>query len=454
MNPPLDSFASPHSVSQASLLDTMAVLRDVVLPTMAKGPLIRRRKVVGLAERRGLDDKAVIRMQKLRDKYGPGPLLLRIPLRHQAVILSADDASRILDHAPEPFAAATMEKRAALGHFQPDGVLSSHGQERAIRRRLNEQTLETGCPVHGMADHFARIADEEMAEVAAIALKRNELDWDSFFIGWYRMVRRIVLGDAARDDHELTDLLEQLRRRANYAFLRPKDRKTRAAFLNRLRRYLDQADPLSLAGRMAEACTDPAQQPHHQLPQYLFAFDPGGMASFRTFAVLAAHPEIEAKVRHEIGAAGDVPQLPLLRACFMDVLRLWPTTPAILRETTRTVRWHSGQLEKGTQILIFAPFLHRDDKTLAQAHRLDPSLWQQGNERPDLGLLPFSHGPVICPAVRFVPLIATLAMKSLLSRSRLTLSEDQRLSPERLPGTLDNYTLRFSASAAGLEPAG
>lgn len=447
MNQPITVFSSPHAVSRASIADTIAVLKDVVLPTMAKGPLIRRRKVVGMAERRGLDDKAVTRMQALRDRYGPGPLLLRIPFRHQAVILSPDDARAILSNTPDPFSAATLEKNAALGHFQPDGVLSSTGRDRTIRRRLNEQTLETGCPVHSMAGHFAQVADEEMAQVARTALDQGVLDWDSFFVGWYRMVRRIVLGDAARDDAALTDLLEDLRRRSNFAFLRPKDRTARAAFLDRLRAYLDRADPDSLAGRMAGACSDPDQQPHHQLPQYLFAFDPGGMASFRTLAMLSLHPQVEDQVRRDISDAGPASELPLLRACLLDVLRLWPTTPAILRETTRAVSWHDGQLDKGTHILIFAPFLHRDDQTLSQAHRFDPALWQRDNERPDLGLIPFSHGPVICPAVRFVPLIATFAMRSLLSRVRLGLNDGQRLTPERLPGTLDNYTLSFAATS-------
>lgn len=450
MTPSVNVFTSPHAVSQASILDTLAVLKDVVLPTLGKGPLIRRRRVVGQAERRGLDDRAVARMQTLREKYGPGPLVLRIPFRHQAVILSAEDARMILEGAPEPFAAATLEKTSALGHFQPDGVLSSHGHERTIRRRLNEETLETGCPVHSMTAHFAAIAEEEMAKVAHEARARGTLDWDSFFTGWYRMVRRIVLGDAARDDAALTDLLETLRQRANLAFLRSKDRTSRDAFLTRLRGYVDRADPRSLAGRMAEACTDPDQQPHHQLPQYLFAFDPAGMASFRTFALLSAHPGIEDEVRQEIldAGAGAAPALDRLRACFLESLRLWPTTPAILRETTRTVAWSKGELKEATQILIFAPFLHRDEATLPQAHRFDPDLWREGNARPDLGLLPFSHGPATCPALRFVPTIATLAMRSLLSRVRLDLNEASRLTPDRLPGTLDNYTLTFSVTDA------
>jgi len=394
----------------------------------------------------GLDAKAVKRMQALRDKYGPGPLRLRIPFRSQAVILSAEDARMVLEGSPEPFAAASLEKRSALNHFQPDSVLASHGHDRTIRRRLNEDTLDTGCPVHSMADHFAAVIDEEMDRICQAALASGTLDWDSFFIGWYRMVRRLVLGDAARDDSELTDLLEKLRYDANLAFLKRKDRKTREQFLTHLRRYVDAADPNSLAGRMAKACTDPNQQPHHQLPQYLFAFDPGAMATFRTLALLSAHPEVEKEVRHELAEAGNAPapRLDLVRACYLDALRLWPTTPAILRETTRDVAWAKGQLEAATQILIYTPFHHRDDQTLPQAHRFDPSLWKNGNARADLGLYPFSDGPVVCPAVNFVPMVTSLALRSLLSRVRLNLNQPERVTPGNLPATLDNYTLSFT----------
>src|SRR5690606_10583396 len=123
------------------------------------------------------------------------------------------DVRAVLRGSPEPFAAATLEKRAALTHFEPDVVLASHGAERATRRKLNEETLETGCPMHSMAAHFARVADEEMAAVSARSLESGTLDWDTFFEGWYRIVRRIVLGDSARDDQELTDMLEALRYR-------------------------------------------------------------------------------------------------------------------------------------------------------------------------------------------------------------------------------------------------
>jgi len=71
-----------HSLPRAGVGDTAAFLMDVFIPTAAKGPLIRRPRAEALAERLGLDRRAVARMQKLDAKYPAGPLLLRLPFRH------------------------------------------------------------------------------------------------------------------------------------------------------------------------------------------------------------------------------------------------------------------------------------------------------------------------------------------------------------------------------------
>ncbi|MCE7982612.1 MAG: hypothetical protein DYG89_15615 [Caldilinea sp. CFX5] len=88
----------------------------------------------------------------MRNKYGSGPLLLRIPIRNQALILSPHHVHRILNGSPEPFATASSEKRAALAHFQPKGSLISQGVERADRRRYNEEVLDTGQTLHRLAN--------------------------------------------------------------------------------------------------------------------------------------------------------------------------------------------------------------------------------------------------------------------------------------------------------------
>lgn len=105
--------------------ETLAVTAEVLAPTLAKGPIIRRPQVVGLIERFELDRRAVRRMQQLRNKYGAGPLLLRTPPgRKQALILDPEHVYRVLDGSPEPFSPASSEKRAALSHFEPAGSSS------------------------------------------------------------------------------------------------------------------------------------------------------------------------------------------------------------------------------------------------------------------------------------------------------------------------------------------
>jgi hypothetical protein len=442
---------SGRKVAKASLLDTALILKDVVVPTLAKGPLIRRRKVVGMAERAHLDDRAVKRMQGLRRKYGNGPLLLAIPFRPQAVLLSAEDVREVLEQSPEPFAAATREKQSALGHFEPENVLASRGRHREIRRDLNEKTLETGCERHSMAGHFAKVVAEEMDLVCAEAMRRGVLDWDGFFTGWMRMVRRIVLGDAARDDAELTDLLERLRYRANYAFLRPKAPGQRQQLLDQLEHYAIEAAPHSLVGEMARHCTDAEQMPHHQLPQYLFAFDPGAMATYRALAMLLLHDDALKRVLAEMREASgeQAPRLPFLRACLLEALCLWPTTPAILRETTSSASWSESRLDENTHLLIFTPFFHRDDETVPNAHRFDPDRWIERIARPEDGFVPFSHGPVQCPAAHFVPMIASLAMRHILTRTKLQVAEPERFPLLRLPGTFDNFSLKFAVPKDG-----
>lgn len=444
--------AQRKDLPRAGLADTLAIVAEVVVPTLAKGVIIRRPHVVGMAAATGADDRAVRRMQKLRAKYGPGPLLLPIPGRPEAVILAPEDVRRVLEGAPEPFAPASAEKRSALDHFEPAVALATTGAERQKRRAFNERVLSTGARVHPMAGQLLAIVEEEAALILEAAHGDGVLDWKRFFPRWYRMVRRIVLGDGARDDTELTDMLATLRRRANWAFLRPRDKKLREAFHARLTGHLERGQTGSLAARIADLPDKAGTAPSHQVAQWLFAFDPAGMATFRSLALLAAHPAVLEQARKEARNAAGGADLPLLRASYLEALRLWPTTPAILRETTRAVEWPQGIMPAGTGILIYAPYFHRDDERLDYAHTFTPRLWLEG-EPSDWPLVPFSMGPAICPAHNLVPMLGSAMLAALIAEYDFTLPEDGPLaSVARLPGTLDNYRLRFSVTP--LRPAG
>lgn len=435
------------SLPKATARETVGLLANVVLPTVAQGPIIRRPKMIALADRLDLDRRAVRHMQRLRDAYGDGPLLLPNPFRPQALILSPDHVHRVLAESPEPFASASTEKRASLSHFQPKGSLISHGAERADRRRFNEAVLETERSAHRLGERFAHVVAEEAGPMLAEARRRGVLDWDGFAAAWFRIVRRVVLGDAARDDHELTGMINGLRADANWAFLRPQRTALRERFEERLGGHLARAEPGSLAAVMAETPVTEVTAPSQQVPQWLFAFDPAGMATFRALALLAAHPEHAERARAEAraGEGGAVPDRPFLRASVLESLRLWPTAPMVLRQSTEATAWETGVMPAKTGILIFAPFFHRDGERLPEADRFAPELWM-GNRRPEeWAFIPFSDGPVRCPGRNVVLLVTSAMLAEMLAASAPRLVPPGRLDARRpLQGTLNPYSLRFA----------
>jgi len=438
------SMSRPRrGLPRASAADTAAFALDVFLPVFAKGVIVRRPRVEGLWARTGIEDRGVRRMQRLRDRYGPGPVMLRLPVREQAVVLSPHHVHRVLQASPEPFSTASSEKRAALGHLEPKGSLVSDGAERADRRRFNEQVLDHGRYVHGMADDLLPVVREEAAAILREARQRGVLDWDGFSQGWFRMVRRVVFGAGARDDHALSRMTYALRKAANWAFLRPRRTALRERFFDRIRQHLDRAEPGSLAGRAAQVRKTAVTEPHQQVAQWLFAFDPAGMATFRALALLAAHPEHAQAARDE-AMAGDPRSLPLLRATVLEALRLWPTTPMILRQTTAETQWEAGAMPQRTGVLVYTPFFHRDETQLPFAHRFAPELWLQERGDADWPLVPFSGGPGVCPARNLVAMLASAMLAALVEEQVPRLARPTRLDTARLPATLDHFSLRFA----------
>lgn len=438
--------------ARASARDTARLAVRVALPTLASGVIIRRKQGVALAARLDADRHAVELLNELRGRYGPGPLHVRLVGRDIAFPLSPEDAERVLDETPEPFSPAGRLKRDALGHFQPHGVLISTGEEREERRGFNEEVLETGRRLHHLAPQFVRTVREEADGLLRRAGGGRELDWDTFGAAWWRTVRRIVLGDSSRDDTTLTDHLGRLRGFGNWSSLIP-TRATaapRERFQRRLRAHLDRAEPGTLAEALARTPAKPGVDPQGQVPHWMFAFDAAGIAAARTLALLATHPAQEQQVRNEL-AIPDLSQpqlLPYTRACVMECVRLWPTTPFLLRESTRETRWGEGTLPEGTAFLVYAPYFHRDGSA-PYGDRFVPEIWLEGTAHTGPALVPFSAGPGVCPGEDLVLLVTSTLIAALMERHDVRLRAPERLlRPDRpLPYTFNHFALRFSAVA-------
>lgn len=433
----------PARPARLGTLDTLAVLTEVIAPTIAKGVLLRRPTVVWIAERLGLDARAVRRLQRLRQRHGAGPLILSKPGRVHVLVLAPEHVREVLEGTPAPYSPATWEKRAALGHFEPLGSLVSTGGERRERRALSESVLEPEAPVHSCAGGFLTKIDTEARRLVAFAGGR--LRWDEFSRAWQRAVRRLTLGEAAADDRELSRMLDRLRARANWAFMARIDTQLRRRFQARLDAYVARAEPDSLAGLIAALPPGRHTAPADQIAHYLFAFDAASIATYRALALLAAHETAAARARAEADAATGTTAgaLPFLRATLHESLRLWPTTPLILRETVRPTELGSAALSPGTNVMIFAPYLHRDRRTLPFADRFAPEIWLDGTAA-GFALVPFSAGPGTCPAHHLVPMLGAAMLAGLYRRREVALTDARQLAPEApMPGTLAHTSLQF-----------
>src|SRR6266536_5809922 len=94
---PADDMASGSArLPRASVAETLRVGLTVLAPILAQGVIRRRPGMVALAERFDADRRAGRVLHRLRDRYGPGPVLLRVPGRRVALVLSPDHVHRVL----------------------------------------------------------------------------------------------------------------------------------------------------------------------------------------------------------------------------------------------------------------------------------------------------------------------------------------------------------------------
>ncbi|MEE6295036.1 cytochrome P450 [Georgenia wangjunii] len=441
------------TLSRASVRDTARILALVLAPTVGRGVIIRREAVLPLAGRLDVDQRACAVLAEVRERYGPGPLRLRAPLLDVAVVLDPDDVGRLLTETPETFTAAERLKRGALTHFEPTGVLVSGRDRRALRRPFNERVLDTSLPVHHLHDRFAQVVREEVDTLLAAqevdAGGALTLRWPPFHATFNRIVRRVVLGDAAADDERLTEVLDELRAQANWSFFRPRSPGRLRELAEGLKAYVRAAEPGSLAAVVAATPAPPGTAPVGQIPQWLFAFDAAGIAVYRALALAASHPDLARRLRAEAAADGGV--LPLARGTVLESVRLWPTTLTILRESLRPTQWSGRTAATGTSFLVVSSFFHRDETRLEHADRCEPEIWLDGRADTSWSLVPFSGGPAGCPGRNLVLAVTSTLLSAVVGGLDARAEGPVRLDPAHpLPRTLDHtsVTLRLRPATA------
>jgi cytochrome P450 len=416
----------------ASLLDNVRFNQAVVVPNALQGLFKRRPRAVAAATAVDIDGQAIGLLRGLKRRHDGRPVWVRVVRDRALLLLGVDDIRRVLEGSPDPFASDPEAKRKGIAHFQPHALTISRGELWQQRRRFADTVLEPDAPTHSLAERFVAIAEEEIGGVAG----GGAVDYDRLHGGYRRLTRRVILGDEAADDEEVSELLGSLMSEANGLPSSPSPDLARLEA--RVGEYLRRAPEGSLAGRAAQAPSTPDTRPDGQLTHWLFATqDTLSLNVMRALVLLATFPDAA-------GADDDEG----LRVTLLEAMRLWPTTPLLSRELLSDMVWHSVRVPAGTNVLISNTFMHRDsDRLGGAADRFTPEGWRDGGAFvDDWGLNFFSHGPQGCPGARLALLLGVASLRAVLERGVLS-PESPQLDPAKpLPHMLDAFRARVKVA--------
>lgn len=413
--------ALPHTTTLESLRFTALV----ALPNLAEGLFSRRPAVTAALDRAGVARRAHRLLAALQARYGDGPIWVKVGGKPTLLVFGPDEIRVVLSGAPAPFASDPEPKLSGMNKFQPHALTISRGEHWSDRRQFTEAVLAHATGSGAIAGRCDSVADEEARAMP------DTLDWPQFHSTIQRIARRIILGDNAADDQQLSAQLVTLMAKANPPG--KGDPELFDTFLTALNRYVDAADAHSLVGQFAAAPVSDITYPTHQVIHWMFAMgDTLAINLWRCLALLATQPEV---LRNAQNAIDDHSYL---AGCLSEAMRLWPSTPALARTLTEPTEWAGEIVAAGTQVMIVNTFNHRDTSRYPEADRFDPTAWTDGPAGASWSFNFFSHGPQGCPGADLALRIGVTVLTALL-RERTPAATGVKLSPhEPLPLTLDN----------------
>ncbi|MET9608483.1 cytochrome P450 [Streptomyces sp. NPDC006512] len=424
---------------RAGLAETLRFVATHTLPVFVRGVANPRFGVMSMYSRIDQPSWSTATLRALKARHGGAPVQVRALSGEMLVLFDEQDIRRFFEEPVDVLAMDAPDKYRSLSVFEPTGVICSHGAVREDRRRVNDRALASDQPVHPSCEEFRTVVEEECRRLTA----RPVVDFPLLWKTMTRISRRVVLGDQAADDQELTDWLVTLRGQGNWMG-RSKPEATRALYGRveaRIARYAADAPAHSLAARaLAEPSpegTDPLGQTHH----WLLGIDLAAPVVARTLLLLAHHPAEQDAARTE--AAARVAGLPRLRACLEESTRLYPIVPDLVRVTRTETQWRGVRYPAGTDVLVPMGFHQRDPDQVDGANLFAPGRWLVPGVHEDTRIAPFSHGGARCPGEHIALLLTSLVCAEVLRGHRITGARPV-LDPGRpLPGVLDTAAIRL-----------
>jgi len=439
-------------IPRASVGESLRFTLTYLLPSLLKGIAIPMPFWTELATRFD-QGRGVATVERLTQRYGGRPVILKSVGGQTLLVLSADDVRRVLESPVAVYGMNAAEKRRLFALFAPDALNGSPPDVRPERRPFNEAVLNYGHEPHVFAERFLRVVHEE---VGAMLADGGTLDYERSLAAFRRISRRCALGDAAADDTELSEEHSRLRGDADWLGLkfwrRGSDARLKASMDERIQRYVAAAEPGTLVSLFATAPAEADTRPNGQVPFWLMALDAVRTAAFNALALLSTDPSAReralAEVRaadsaHGPGTVAGLAELHVVRACLLDSVRLWPAAAMLVRVTAEETEWYGETLPAGTRVLIPVVAQHRA-RRLPQANTFAPDRWLDGSADADWQMNVFSRGGAQCAGRNLALQLGTASLAELLRQREFELL-DPKLAPNRpLPYGINALNVRFA----------
>lgn len=130
-----------------------------------------------------------------------------------------------------------------------------------------------------------------------------------------------------------------------------------------------------------------------------------------TFALLGQHPDIHARVVHEVDK---MDKSPLLDQVIKESLRLYPPIHIGNRRVAEAMEFREGTIPAGERMFYSIYLTHRDPTIWQNAEEFCPERFAHGRKTPPFAYVPFGGGPRSCIGAAFGQAEARVVLARLL----------------------------------------
>ncbi|MGH8454706.1 MAG: cytochrome P450, partial [Nevskiales bacterium] len=173
---------------------------------------------------------------------------------------------------------------------------------------------------------------------------------------------------------------------------------------------------------------------------FLAGHETTALALSFSFALLAQHPEAEARLLEEIHSVlgdrpptvEDIQRLPYTEKVLKESMRVYPPAWILARQTVREVEIGGYKIPPKAFVSMSEWVTHHDPRWFPEPERFLPERWTEEFEKklPKHAYFPFGAGPRGCIGRPLAMMEATLFLTTILQRYKFTLAPGYQVVPE------------------------